>query len=114
MIETALMRSSPIGPERGLPLHQEAPRLLGERRELARFVGGDVLRRGAAEQGGREPVRHVVAQAGEDRAHLLDEPAPGPFLIGDHEGWKVHGVIPGGSVLGCLARRDVASSSRRL
>jgi hypothetical protein len=66
------------------PYHQERPGILGERAELARLVGQQILGRRTREQSGRKTVRHVVALALDDGAHLLDEPPRrAPFLTAE-------------------------------
>jgi hypothetical protein len=65
--------------------------VLGQRREFARLIGQDVLRGGAGEQRFGEAGRNVVAQAGEDHAHLLDEPRRRAFLLSTREPLNRHG-----------------------
>ena len=109
MIETDLMRSAPIGPGRdskrifgapGLRSLQEQPGGLGEIGELARLVAHQILGRRAREQQRREALRHVAAQALEDGAGLLDQPARGALLVAAELRLDVHALLPG--------RRDCA------
>ena len=104
MIETDLTRSAPIGPARELEadlrraelaLAEEQPGLLGEVGELARLVAHEVFRRRAREQERRKTLRHVAAQAFQDRAGLLDQPARGALLIAAELRLDVHAVLPG-------------------
>ena len=74
----------------GLAVEQERPGFLGQGGELARLVDDEILGRGTGEQARRKARGHVVAQAGEDRAHLLDEPLRGALLLGADKGRSVH------------------------
>ncbi len=104
MIETDLMRSAPVGPGRdfksdfglaGLALGHEQPRGLGELGDLPRLVAHEVFRRHAREQERREAFRHVAAQAFQDRAGLLDQPARLVLLVAAELPLDVHGLLPG-------------------
>ena len=123
-IETDLMCSAAIGPAREveadlrrprLAVRQQRPGVLGERRKLARLIAEKILGRRAPEQASGESRRHVVAQPGQDRAHLLDEPAPGAFVFGADQGLYVHCLHPTPSPALLSARQGVSGprSARR-
>src|SRR5262249_18128567 len=79
-----------------LALLEETPRLLGYRRNLARLVAREILRRGAGEQLARKGLRHVAVETGEDRPGLFDQPACGAFFIGVERTFDEHGYsLPG-------------------
>ena len=104
MIETDLTRSAPIGPVRdskrifGVPSlrwPRNSQACFGEIGELARLVAHEVFRRRAREQERRKALRHVAAQAFEDRAGLLDQPARRALLIAAELRLDVHALLPG-------------------
>jgi hypothetical protein len=78
-----------------LALLQEQPGRFGEVGELARLVAHQILRRRCREQELRETFRHVTAQALQDRARLLDQPACCLFVFGGELPRNVHGLLPG-------------------
>ena len=92
----------------GLAVRQQRPGVLGERRKLARLIAEKILGRRAPEQASGESRRHVVAQPGQDRAHLLDEPAPGAFVFGADQGLYGHCLHPTSSPALLSARQSVS------
>ena len=79
---------------RRLALLQEQPGGFGEVGELARLVAHEILRRRAGEHHRREAVRNAAAQAFQDRAGLLDQPAGGALLVAAELRLDVHALLP--------------------
>ena len=110
MIETDLTRSAPIGPARdskrifGVPacaVPRNSQACFGEIGELARLVAHEVLGRRAREQQRRKALRQVAAQAFQDGAGLLDQPARGALFIAAELRLDVHGSSPRPSEIRC-------------